>query len=219
MRSITTMFCVLSLVLLMTGVASAVPVTITDHSFDDEPGTTYPTTWTWAPGNSQQMNSGVYGSAPVPDGSSWMASMSVPDVGVQVSQVLSALALPNTTYTMTVDLNNYGPGYPLTFTPHLMHADGTPVGTGPAPASFALSGTSDMQTWYTPSFTWTTDGTEPGTQFLKIGFQVATAGSGGTAFLDNVRLDDGIPIPEPSTLALLATGLIGLLAYAWRKRR
>ena len=25
-------------------------------------------------------------------------------------------------------------------------------------------------------------------------------------------------IPEPSTLALLATGLIGLLAYAWRKR-
>ncbi|NLF09686.1 MAG: PEP-CTERM sorting domain-containing protein [Pirellulaceae bacterium] len=27
------------------------------------------------------------------------------------------------------------------------------------------------------------------------------------------------PIPEPSTLALLACGLIGLLAYAWRKRK
>lgn len=26
-------------------------------------------------------------------------------------------------------------------------------------------------------------------------------------------------IPEPSTLALLATGLVGLLAYAWRKRK
>ena len=26
-------------------------------------------------------------------------------------------------------------------------------------------------------------------------------------------------IPEPGTLTLLATGLIGLLAYAWRKRR
>ena len=26
-------------------------------------------------------------------------------------------------------------------------------------------------------------------------------------------------IPEPGTLALLATGLIGLLCYAWRKRK
>jgi hypothetical protein len=27
------------------------------------------------------------------------------------------------------------------------------------------------------------------------------------------------PVPEPGTLALLSTGLIGLLCYAWRKRR
>ena len=27
------------------------------------------------------------------------------------------------------------------------------------------------------------------------------------------------PMPEPSTLLLTATGLFGLLAYAWRKRR
>jgi hypothetical protein len=27
------------------------------------------------------------------------------------------------------------------------------------------------------------------------------------------------PTPEPSTIVLLATGIIGLLAYAWRKRR
>ena len=26
-------------------------------------------------------------------------------------------------------------------------------------------------------------------------------------------------VPEPGTLALLATGLVGLLAYAWRKRK
>ena len=27
------------------------------------------------------------------------------------------------------------------------------------------------------------------------------------------------PVPEPGTLALLAAGLIGLLAYAWRKQK
>ena len=29
----------------------------------------------------------------------------------------------------------------------------------------------------------------------------------------------GAPVPEPSTLLLLASVLAGLLAYAWRKRR
>jgi hypothetical protein len=32
-------------------------------------------------------------------------------------------------------------------------------------------------------------------------------------------LDSATVVPEPGTLALLAAGLMGLLAYAWRKRK
>jgi hypothetical protein len=37
-------------------------------------------------------------------------------------------------------------------------------------------------------------------------------------YLDNVSVNESA-VPEPSTLAVLAAGLAGLLCYAWRKRR
>lgn len=37
-----------------------------------------------------------------------------------------------------------------------------------------------------------------------------------TGKVDDIRIDQ---VPEPSTLVLLAGGLLGLLAYAWRKRK
>lgn len=45
-----------------------------------------------------------------------------------------------------------------------------------------------------------------------------TAGGGRIAF-DNVRMETQGVVPEPGTLVLLASGLMGLLAYAWRKRK
>jgi uncharacterized protein YjbI with pentapeptide repeats len=42
---------------------------------------------------------------------------------------------------------------------------------------------------------------------------------GAGAWADNVRLSISEPVPEPSTLVLLTSGMLGLLAYLWRKQR
>ncbi len=57
-------------------------------------------------------------------------------------------------------------------------------------------------------------GVNPG--MVYVGDWTTYAGT-GTMVVDYVRL--GGVVPEPGTLVLLATGLAGLLCYAWRKRR
>lgn len=51
--------------------------------------------------------------------------------------------------------------------------------------------------------------------FSKVNIGNKNANPGGLA--DSILLTSGIP--EPATGALVASGLLGLLAYAWRKRR
>ncbi len=53
-------------------------------------------------------------------------------------------------------------------------------------------------------------------QTLSIAFTVI--GNGGQGDFDNAALSY-TPIPEPSSLVLTGMGLLGLFAYAWRKRK
>ena len=49
-------------------------------------------------------------------------------------------------------------------------------------------------------------------------FQLTTQASSSGTYLDNVSVT-AVSSPEPSALVLLGSALLGLLAYAWRKRR
>lgn len=52
--------------------------------------------------------------------------------------------------------------------------------------------------------------------YYFIGWGASGPGAANTL---TVRADDFGAVPEPGTLTFLASGLIGLLAYVWRKRR
>jgi hypothetical protein len=57
--------------------------------------------------------------------------------------------------------------------------------------------------------------TSTGNAFLRIS-NFPAAPEAGTPAFDNFSLTI---VPEPNTLVLICTGVMGLLAYAWRKRR
>lgn len=51
-------------------------------------------------------------------------------------------------------------------------------------------------------------------RYVEMGFH-----TGGTTYRFVSEVGFTTPSPEPGTMVLLATGVIGLLAYAWRKRK
>ncbi len=237
MRARTVILCASVLAFLWTSFASAVAIPVSNPSFEEDLGHAYPIPWYWQGAGERA----AANPAPAPDGTANTGRMSTgayaphdPGDGGQtrvggvsdVEQTLATLAAPNTTYTLTIDAVNSNAvlgdsTHPIRILPLLHHADGTALGgmsgndllSAPVETSPVLN----VNTWSTLSFTWTTDGTEAGTQFLRVGFAVDQSFIGTVAF-DNVRLD-ATPVPEPSMLALLATGSVVLLPRAWRKRR
>jgi hypothetical protein len=75
--------------------------------------------------------------------------------------------------------------------------------------------------WATYTYTWTV----PASGLASGGFpEITFDGAGATTAIyavDKVAfgLHGTLGVPEPGTLVLVATGLFGLLAYAWRKQK
>ncbi|MEN6451561.1 MAG: PEP-CTERM sorting domain-containing protein [Thermoguttaceae bacterium] len=107
------------------------------------------------------------------------------------SYLLGGSVTPSTTYDLTMQVTNNGSG-------NVLNAW---IGSTQIVTDYALTGAAATRT----------------TNYISIGAQLCTYDGAKAYSFDNLTVQTA-PVPEPGTLALLAAGLIGLVAYAWRKR-
>ena len=69
--------------------------------------------------------------------------------------------------------------------------------------------------WYTQ---YSLDASPISSRYIILQFVPGTTNHNTYPSVNEIALEAN-PVPEPSTLILLGTGLLGLLAYAWRRRR
>jgi hypothetical protein len=145
-----------------------------------------------------------------------------PDGGSCIQTTTHAIATASDTYTLTFYseyTNNLALDSTLRATLYYIDDSGTRVTLGTALETL----THNSWVQYTLSVTATdaSVGHYVGIYFSNVSPNPSIAADRDWLALDDVTLTytTPAPVPEPSAMILLSTGIIGLLAYAWRKRR
>lgn len=130
-----------------------------------------------------------------------------------VQQTLEETLKPGK-YTLTVAVGGATGGTPLD---SYQIGIGTSGSSGPL-AFGGVSSVSVAELTDVPVILTVTDDNSYLSQFIVLTISGANSTGIHATQFDRVRLDY-VGVPEPGTIVLLIIGLIGLLAYAWRKRK